>query len=77
MPIIAACLPDTTERSMTDMRIHLLSAAVQTTMIPGFSNVTSTVRKIGGVTIKLKIEGHRVVVNKMSIYIDGKMEFRQ
>ncbi len=26
--------------------------------------------------MKLKIEGHTVVVNKMSIYIDGKMEFQ-
>ena len=52
------------------------AAAVQTPVIPGFSNVTSTVRKIGGVTMKLKIEGHTVVVNKMSIYIDGKMEFQ-
>lgn len=26
--------------------------------------------------MKVKIEGHTVVVNKMSIYIDGKMEFQ-
>ena len=26
--------------------------------------------------MKIKIEGHTVIVNKMSIYIDGKMEFQ-